>query len=89
MRALITIILLAVLTACGTSIESADESHVSITYNNFADSPDSLHPLAEEHCADFDRMAVYQGTTLGEGVLGFLTALPLHAQFECRPPYSS
>jgi hypothetical protein len=86
MRVLITTLLLAALTACGTSIESADESHVSISYNNYADSPDSLRPMAQEHCASYQRLAVYQGTTLGAGTLGFLTALPLHAEFECRQP---
>jgi hypothetical protein len=76
------------LTACGSSIESADESHVSIGYHNYAVSPDSLRPMAEEHCASFERVAVYQGTTLGQGTIGFLTALPLHAEFECRVPYT-
>lgn len=86
MRALITILLLAALTACGSSVESADENHVLISYNNYADSPDSLRPIADEHCASYQRLAAYQGTTLGEGTLGFLTALPLHAEFACRPP---
>jgi len=88
MRALITTVLLAVLAACGTAIDSADESHVSIGYNNYAESPDSLRPMAEEHCASYQREAIYQGTTLGEGTLGFLTALPLRAEFECRQPYA-
>ena len=87
MRALITAALFAALTACGTAIESADEGHVSISYNNYAESPDSLRPMAAEHCASYQREAVYQGTTLGKGTLGFLTALPLHAEFECRQPY--
>ena len=87
MRALIAAVLFAALAACGTAIDSADESHVSISYNNYAESPDSLQPMAEEHCASYQREAVYQGTTLGEGTLGFLTALPLHAEFECREPY--
>lgn len=89
MRALIIILSVAALTACSSSIESADEARVTIQYNNYSDSPDSLKPLAEKQCASYDRVAVYQGTTLGEGTLGFLTALPLHAEFECRVPRKS
>lgn len=84
MRALITIFLVATLTACGSAIESADENHVSIRFHNYVDSPISLRPLAEEHCASHDRFAVYQTTLSGDGVIGFLTGLPLHAEFECR-----
>lgn len=87
MRALTIVLLLAAVTACGRSIESADESRVLISYHNYADSPDSLRPLADEQCAAFGRHAVYRGTALGEGTVGFLTALPLHAEFECRRPY--
>jgi len=93
MRGTIAIFLLAALSAlsvlsgCGTSIESADQDQVLISYHNFADSPDSLQPLAEEQCASFERRAVYRGTTLGQGTLGLLTALPLQADFECRAPY--
>ena len=93
MRGTIVILLLAassavsVLSGCGTSVESADQDRVLISYHNFADSPDSLQPLAEEQCAPFERSAVYRGTTLGQGTLGLLTALPLQAEFECRAPY--
>jgi hypothetical protein len=84
MRLLIAVCLVGLLSACGTAIESASEEQVSIRYLNLADSPDSLRPMAEEHCASYQRDAVYRGTSLGEGTLGFLTALPLHAEFDCR-----
>ena len=87
MRTLIAALCLAALAGCGTSVQSADQDHVSIRFHNFEDSPVTLQPMAEEHCADYDREAVYQNTTSGEGVLGFLTGLPLEAQYECRPPY--
>ena len=86
MRMLIAVCLVGILSACGTAIESASEEQVSIRYLNFVDSPDSLRPMAEEHCASHERNAVYRGTSLGEGAIGFLTALPLHAEFECRVP---
>jgi len=86
MRVLMIVCLVGILSACGTAIESASEEQVSIRYLNFVESPDSLQPLAEEHCASYERNAVYRGTTLGEGAIGFLTALPLHAEFDCRVP---
>lgn len=89
MRVLIAIFLLATLAACGSTIESADEEHVSIRFHNFVDSPVSLRPVADEHCASHDRFAVYQDTSMGDGVIGFLTGLPLHAEFECRVSYKS
>ena len=89
MRTLITILLVATLTACGSAIESADEDHVSIRFHNYVDSPDSLRPMADKHCASYDRYAVYQTTLMGDGVIGFLTGLPLHAEFACRAPYKS
>ena len=72
------------LSACGSRIESADGEQVSIRFHNFSDSPDSLRPMAEEHCASSGRTAVYRTTTLGDGAIGFLTGLPLHAEFDCR-----
>lgn len=89
MRTLSAVLLVATLTGCGTAIESADEDHVSIKFNNYSDSPVSLRPLADELCAPYDRIAIYQSTTTGEGVVGFLTGLPLHAEFACRTPYKS
>ena len=86
MRALTIVFLVGALSACGTAIESASEEQVSIRDLNMVDSPDPLRPMAEEHCASYDRNAIYRGTELGEGTIGFLTALPLHAKFECRVP---
>jgi hypothetical protein len=86
MRTLILVLLVGALAACGSAIESADEDQISIRYHNFVDSPDFLRPMADEHCASYDRIAVYRTTTLGEGTIGFLTGLPLHAEFECRVP---
>jgi hypothetical protein len=45
--------------------------------------------MADEQCASHDRVAVYESTSSGEGLLGFLTGLPLEAQFACRTPYSA
>ncbi len=89
MRIPIAILLVATLSACGTAIESADEDHVSIQFHNYSESPVSLRPLADEQCASHDRVAIYQSTTTGEGAVGFLTGLPLHAEFACRTPYKS
>ena len=86
MRTLILVLFVGALAACGSAIESADEDQISIRYHNFVDSSDSLRPMADEHCASYDRIAVYRTTTLGEGTIGFLTGLPLHAEFECRVP---
>ena len=88
MRTLIIISLVATLTACGSTIESADEEHVSIQFYNYSDSSITLQPMADEHCASYDRTAVYQTTTFGDGLVGFLTGLPLHAEFECRTRYA-
>ena len=86
MRLLTAVCLVGTLSACGTAIQSATEEQISIRYLNLVESPDSLQPKAEEHCASHGRNAVYRGTTLGDGALGFLTALPLHAEFDCRAP---
>ena len=42
--------------------------------------------MADAHCASYDRIAVYQRSSLGEGMAGFLTGLPVIAKFECRAP---
>ncbi len=84
MRTLIIILLAATLSACGSTIESADEDGVSIRFNNYSDSSITLQPMADEHCASYDRTAIYQTTTFGDGLVGFLTGMPLHAEFECR-----
>ena len=84
MRTLIIISLVATLTACGSTIESADEEHVSIQFYNYSDSSITLQPMADEHCASYDRTAVYQTTTFGDGLVGFLTGQPLHARWRCR-----
>jgi hypothetical protein len=89
MKTLVAVLCVASLSACGTAIESADQDHVSIRFNNYADSPVSLRPMADEQCASHDRVAVYESTSSGEGLLGFLTGLPLEAQFACRTPYSA
>ena len=86
MRILAIVLLAATLTACGTSVQTASEDQVSIRFHNYADSPDSLQPIAEEQCASYDRIAIYRDTTLGEGTIGFLTGLPITAEFECRVP---
>lgn len=86
MRILAIVLLAATLSACGTSVQTASEDQVSIRFHNYPDSPDSLRPIAEEHCASYDRIAIYRDTTLGEGTIGFLTGLPLTAEFECRVP---
>ena len=84
MRTLIIISLVATLTACGSTVESADEERVWIRFYNYSDSSITLQPMADEHCASYDRTAIYQTTTFGDGIFGFLTDLPLHAEFECR-----
>ncbi|MDX1576320.1 MAG: hypothetical protein R3285_09005 [Kiloniellales bacterium] len=89
MKTWVAVLCVATLSACGTAIESADRDHVSIRFNNYADSPVSLRPLADEHCASFDRVASYESTSSGEGLLGFLTGLPLEARYACRTPYSA
>jgi len=80
MRALITFLFVMSLTACGSAIESADEEQVSIRFHSYIDSPDSLLPMADEHCGSYDRIAIFQDTSMGDGVTG----LPLHAEFACR-----
>ena len=89
MKAWVAVLCVATLSACGTSVESADQDQVSIRFNNYADSPVTLQPMADEHCAAHDRVAVYEDTTSGEGLLGFLTGLPLEARYACRTPYSA
>ena len=89
MKAWVAVICVVTLSACGTAIQSEDQDHVAIQFNNYADSPVTLQPMADESCAAHDRVAVYQDTTSGEGVLGFLTGLPLEAYYDCRPPYRS
>ena len=89
MRILVAVLLVAALSACGSAIESADEEHVSIRFHNYVDSPDSLQPIADKQCGEYNRVAVYQTTTMGSGVIGFLTGLPLHAEFACSAPSKS
>jgi len=80
MRALIAIPLLAALAACGGSIQSANEDQVSIRYNNFRTTSDSIRAMAESHCASHERHAVYRRTTLG----GTVTGLPITVVYDCR-----
>ena len=89
MKAWLAVLCVTALSACGTAIESADRDQVSIRFNNYADSPVSLQPTADEHCAAHDRVAVYESTSTGEGLLGFLTGLPLEAHYACRTPYGA
>ncbi len=84
MRTLTIIVLAAALSACGSTIDYADEDRVSIRFHNYSESPMTLQPVADEHCASYNRTAVYQSTTFGDGIIGFLTGLPLHAEYECR-----
>lgn len=86
MRLFVSLLVIGLLSACAPSIETASEDQVSINYHNYSDSPTTLQPMANEHCASFNRTAFYQRTTSGEGLVTTLTGLPLYAQFECRPP---
>ena len=75
-------LLIATLAAC-SSVDVEGEDKVTIGFNNYANSGTTLQPVADAECAKSNRKARFIETTMGTGVLGVLTGLPVRAHYQC------